>query len=69
VQVGVVLGRGHALRVRHARPVEAEAVVLEELHEDVVAVVELGAGRERHEGLEAETVPQLVQDHRHEIDL
>jgi len=44
-------------------------VVLEELHEDVVAVVELGAGRERHEGLEAEAVPQLVQDHRHEIDL
>ena len=69
VQVGVVLGRGCALRIRHARPAETQAVVLEKLHEDVVAVVEPGAGRECHEGLEAEAVPQLVQDHRDEIDL
>jgi hypothetical protein len=44
-------------------------VVLEELHVDVVAVVEPRAARERHEGLKAEAVPQLVQHDGDEIDL
>ena len=69
VQVGVVDRRGRALGIREARPGEPEAVILEELHEHVVAVVVPGAARERDVGLEAEPVAELVEDDRHEIEL